>query len=67
LVPFERIKGWKLFDPETGIDSAREIREYYVPDFSKWKNHDSYAAVFERLVNDLKARPGDKAESQPAP
>ena len=28
LVPFERIKSWKLFDADTGIDSAREIREY---------------------------------------
>jgi uncharacterized protein YjbI with pentapeptide repeats len=65
LVPFEQIRAWKLFDADTGIDSAREIREYYVPDFSDWKNHDSYAAVFERLVNDLKAGPGEKAEAQP--
>jgi hypothetical protein len=33
LVPFEQIKGWKLFDADTGIDSAREIREYFIPDF----------------------------------
>ena len=39
LVPFEQIKSWKLFDADTGIDSAREIREYYVPDFSRWKDH----------------------------
>ena len=35
LVPFEGIKTWKLFDADRGIDSAREIREYFVPDFSK--------------------------------
>ena len=27
LVPFDRIKSWKLFDADTGIDSAREITE----------------------------------------
>jgi hypothetical protein len=67
LVAFERIKAWKLFDADTGIDSAREIREYYVPDFSNWKSHESYTAVFERLVRDLKAQPGEKAVAQPAP
>jgi hypothetical protein len=67
LVPFERIKAWKLFDADTGIDSAREIREYFVPDFSNWKDHDIYAKAFEGLVRDLKAGPVQKAESQPAP
>jgi uncharacterized protein YjbI with pentapeptide repeats len=60
LVPYDRIKAWKLFDADTGIDSAREIREYFVPDFSEWKNHDSYAKAFDRLVRDLKAGPKSK-------
>jgi hypothetical protein len=34
---------------------AREIREYFIPDFSNWKDHDSYQAAFQRLVSDLKA------------
>ena len=55
LVPFERVRNWKCFDADTGIDSAREIREYFVPDFSNWKDHDSYQWTFERLVRDLKA------------
>jgi len=37
-----------------------------VPDFSDWKNHDSYAVAFERLMGDLKAQPGEKAEAQAA-
>jgi uncharacterized protein YjbI with pentapeptide repeats len=64
LVPFDRIKGWKLFDADTGIDSAREIREYFVPDFSGWKDHDIYAKAFDRLVRSLKAdsaRPASEA------
>jgi hypothetical protein len=61
VVPFERVRSWKLFDADTGIDSAREIREYFVPDFSNWKDHDSYTMAFERLVRDLKAQSADKA------
>jgi uncharacterized protein YjbI with pentapeptide repeats len=55
LVPFEAIKQWKLFDADIGIDSGREIREYFIPDFSNWKEHDSYQTAFQRLVKDLKA------------
>jgi hypothetical protein len=58
LVPFERIRDWKCFDGDTGIDSGREIREYFIPDFSNWKNHDSYSAALDRLVRDLKANEG---------
>jgi uncharacterized protein YjbI with pentapeptide repeats len=58
LVPFEAIKQWKLFDADIGMDSAREIREYFIPDFSNWKDHDSYQTAFQRLVSDLKAGAG---------
>ena len=61
LVPFDRIKNWKLFDGDSGIDSAREIREYFIPDFSNWKDHDSYTKAFERLFRDLKAEGQNKA------
>ena len=55
LVPFEAIRDWECFDADTGKDSAREIREYFIPDFSNWKNHDEYQKAFERLMKDLKA------------
>ena len=58
LVPFEALKQWKLFDADIGIDAAREIREYFIPDFSNWKDHDSYQTAFHRLVKDLKAGAG---------
>ena len=56
LEPFAKIREWKNFDADTGKDSAREIREYFIPDFSNWKDHDSYHKAFERLVRDLKAK-----------
>src|SRR5262249_51557479 len=55
LVPFSKIQEWECFDADTGKDSAREIREYYLPDFSDWKDHDSYQKTFDRLVTDLQA------------
>jgi len=58
LVPFNAIRDWKCFDADTGKDSAREIREYFIPDFSKWKEHDLYKTAFERLLKDLKATDG---------
>jgi len=42
LVSFSRIRHWKLPDADTGTDSAREIRELFIPDFSNWKHQDQY-------------------------
>jgi hypothetical protein len=55
LVDYAKIRQWKNFDADTGKDSAREIREYFIPDFSNWKNHDLYQKAFEQLLKDLKA------------
>jgi uncharacterized protein YjbI with pentapeptide repeats len=40
LVEFETLRDWECFDSDTGKDSAREIREYFIPDFSRWKEHE---------------------------
>lgn len=55
LASFEAIRHWELFDADEGKDLAVEIREYYIPDFSDWKNHDPYAKGFQNLLRDLKA------------
>jgi len=54
LVSFEAIRDWELFDADEGKDLAGEIREYFIPDFSDWKKHDSYAKGFQSLLRDLK-------------
>jgi uncharacterized protein YjbI with pentapeptide repeats len=56
LVPYDNIKQRKAFDADTGKDSAREIREYFIPDFSNWETPDSYKKAFQRLLRDLKSR-----------
>ncbi len=57
IVPFERIRSWRLFDADTGMDSAREIREYLILDFSEWAHRDSYQRALDRLVRDLEPSP----------
>jgi hypothetical protein len=63
LAPYDRIREWKAFDADTGKDSAREIREYFIPDFSNWQDHDSYQARLLRLVKDLKTEPGRRVSA----
>jgi len=56
IAPFEEVKHWKKFDADRGTDSAREIREYYIPDFSRWESDNAaYQKEFEKLVAALKA------------
>ena len=54
LVGMEVIDNWECFDADSGKDLAVEVREYFIPDFTKWKDHDSYMKAFERLMRDLK-------------
>ena len=55
LASFESIREWKCFDADTGKDSAREIREYFIPDFCRWKDHDTYRLTLQKLLAGLKA------------
>jgi TIR domain-containing protein len=64
LVSFETIRDWECFDADTGKDLAREIREFFIPDFSNWKHHDAYLKAFGRLMKDLRA--GKKGEGKMA-
>jgi len=36
-------------------DLAVEVREYFIPDFSDWKDSGSFEHAFDRLLRDLKA------------
>jgi hypothetical protein len=63
LVDFEMIQQWECFDADTGKDSAKEIRGYFIPDFSRWKSHDAYQQAFDRLLRDLKPALEHKSET----
>ncbi len=63
LVDFGAIRNWEAFDADSGKDMAREIREYFIPDFSNWKDHDTYKKAFERLLHDLEAEGLDQLQA----
>ena len=54
LVPYDAVRRWE-YPVSDGTDLAEEIRQYFIPDFSNWKDHESYQKAFQRLVKDLKA------------
>ena len=54
LINYEELTKWDLFDAATVTNLTDEVREYYIPDFSNWKDHDSYKESFDRILRDLK-------------
>jgi hypothetical protein len=55
LVDYETLQAWECFDADTGEDLATEVRGYFIPDFSNWKDLDAFEKAFERLLHDLSA------------
>jgi hypothetical protein len=53
IAGFEAIRKWECFDADIGKDSAREIREYFIPDFSNWKDEKRYEEELEHLLRNL--------------
>ena len=58
LVDFDTLRDWECFDADSGKDLAVELREYFIPDFSNWKDHDQFETAFTRLLQDLRAEDG---------
>jgi hypothetical protein len=54
IVNHDTLKNWELFDADLGSDLAEEVRSYHIPDFTNWKNHDSYEGALKKLIADLK-------------
>ncbi len=55
LVDFDTLREWECFDADTGKDLAVEVREYFIPDFIRWKDHDAFEHAFTRFLKDLQA------------
>jgi hypothetical protein len=54
LVGFERVESWELPDSK-GEDLAEVVRQFFIPDFTNWKDQDAFEAAVGRLLRDLKA------------
>ncbi|SKA99840.1 Uncharacterized protein YjbI, contains pentapeptide repeats [Prosthecobacter debontii] len=55
LVDYETLREWECFDADGGQDLAVEVRQYYIPDFTLWKDHDVFEKEYTRLLKDLRA------------
>jgi hypothetical protein len=55
LVADDFSRQWKTFDTLMSKVTGKEVREYYIPDFSQWEQHSHYQKAFDRLLRDLKA------------
>jgi hypothetical protein len=55
LVDMEKLQSWDCIDPDSGEDLALEVRRYFIPDFSNWKNKDDFETAFAKLLKDLRA------------
>ncbi len=55
LVDYTTLQDWECFDADGGQDLAVEVRQYFIPDFTNWKDHDAFEAAFARLLKDLRA------------
>lgn len=54
IVKYDTIKEWFLFDSDEGIDLAKYIRSYFVPDFSNWQSRTSFKSSFIKLLQALR-------------
>jgi hypothetical protein len=57
LIPFEKLRKWELIDSDSGEDLAHELRSFFVPDFSDWKDDAKFDAQFVRLLSGLRGKP----------
>ncbi len=55
ICSFDTIRKWSLIDGDTGQDLAVRIREFFIPDFSHWKEDRSFNKSLRKLLEDLQA------------
>jgi uncharacterized protein YjbI with pentapeptide repeats len=55
IAGYEALRDWVCIDSVTGEDLAEEVRQYFIPDFSNWREQDSFKTEFAKLLRDLRA------------
>lgn len=53
LIDYEKLNDRKLFYSDTDTDLSAEVRSFFIPDFTNWKDHDSYQRTFKKLLRYL--------------
>lgn len=57
LVDMPALRRWEAFDADAGKDLAVEVREYFIPDFSNWRDSTAFETAVTRLLRDLQEAP----------
>jgi len=55
LASIEAIRAWECVEADTGEDLAEKVREYHIPNFTRWKQEDEFEKAFGDLMRDLRA------------
>jgi hypothetical protein len=67
LMIYEALGSWESFYADLGEDLAEEVREYFIPDFTNWKEHDAFEGAVARLLRDLQAgEPSPEVDRSPS-
>lgn len=53
LVSMDKLREWECFDSDTGKDLGVEIREYFIPNFSNWRDKNIFVNQIDKLVSGL--------------
>lgn len=50
LVGFNKVHEWECVDSDSGIDIARELRSYHIPNFSNWHNTVAFEKQLKKVI-----------------
>lgn len=65
LASIDTIRAWECVDPDTGIDIAKVLRSYHIPDFSSWADPISFEEQITKVTKALEGnRPGGSRASK---
>lgn len=65
LVPIAEIRDWECHDSDSGIDIARELRTYHIPEFSNWRNQESFNKQVAKVVGALREPSSTNIDDSP--
>jgi len=54
LVPFARLHDWRVFDPTMQDYADDEIKQFFIPDFTEWRDPQRYQESLQGLISDLR-------------